>query len=160
MESKLRLELLKPMKAAYVHAISQTPEEDAQKKILEWAKNHGLNKKPGARLFGRNTYSTDKPEPHGYEYYLTVEGDIMPEEDIGVREIPGGSYVAFRVHNLSDLTEGWKKFWALIELSDYKHVGVTKGEKGWVNGFEEHINWQEEKPPQEWIFDLWVQLKQ
>ena len=55
------------MHAAYTHSSSNTPEEDAKKRIIEWARSKGLMKKKiDARLFGRNTYPTDKPEPHGY----------------------------------------------------------------------------------------------
>jgi hypothetical protein len=50
--------------------------------------------------------------------------------------------------------------WKWIEESGYEHVGWQKGEHGWVNGFEEHLNWDEQKPQNEWIFDLWVQLKE
>ena len=55
--------------------------------MREWAKSKGLMEKSvRARLFGRNTYPTDKPEPHGYEFYLTVDHDIEPEGDIETRD--------------------------------------------------------------------------
>jgi len=57
------------MQAAYVHAFSATPEEDAQRRIIDWAKSRNLTTSDGVRLFGRNTYPTENPEPHGYEYY-------------------------------------------------------------------------------------------
>jgi len=160
-EMKVRLERLKTMRAFYTHAFSDTPEEDARKRILEWAKSKGLMEKSiGARLFGRNAYPTDKPEPHGYEFYLIVDSDIKPEGDIKTREIPGGLYAVLRFKNLYKIREAWEKMWKWIEESEYEHVGWKKGEHGWVDGFEEHLNWQEEKPQTEWTFDLWVQLKE
>lgn len=157
----VRLERLKAMRAAYTHAFSDTPEEDAGKRIREWAKSKGLMEKGiGARLFGRNTYPTDKPEPHGYEFYLTVDRDIEPEGDIRMKDIPGGLYAVLRFKNLDKIGEAWKKLWKWLEESEYEHVGWKKGEHGWVDGFEEHLNWREEKPQSEWIFDLWVQLKE
>ena len=70
--SRIELLRLKPMKAAYVYSLSQNPEEDALNRIADYAKTNGLTpNRP--RLFGRNIYPTDQPEPHGYEYYLTVE---------------------------------------------------------------------------------------
>lgn len=159
-EMEFRLERLETMRAAYTHAFSDTPEEDAGRRITEWAKSEGLMKKSvGARLFGRNTYPTDKPEPHGYEFYLTVDHDIEPEGDIEASEIPGGLYAVLRFKNLYKIGEAWEKLWKWIEESDYEHAGWKKGEHGWVDGFEEHLNWQEEKPQNEWKFDLWVKLK-
>lgn len=158
---EVRLERLKTLRAAYTHVFSDTPEEDAGRKIIEWAKSKGLMEKSvGARLFGRNTYPTEKPEPHGYEFYLTIAHDIEPEGDIEKREIPGGLYAVLRFKDLDKMGEAWKKLWKWIEESEYEHVGWKKEEHGWVNGFEEHLNWQEEKAQTEWIFNLWIQLKE
>lgn len=160
-EMAVRLEKLRTMRAAYTHASGNTPEEDARKRIVGWAKSRGLMEKGvGARLFGRNTYPTDKPEPHGYEFYLAVNDDAESEGDIEMREVPGGLYVTLRFKNLAKIGEAWEKMWKWIEESKYEHVGWRKGEHGWVNGFEEQVNWREEKPPTEWIFALWVQLKE
>ncbi len=161
---EVRLERLETMRAAYTHVLSDTPEEDAGKKIMEWAKPKGLLQKGvGARLFGRNTHPTDNPEPHGYEFFLTVGPDVEPEGDIEVREIPGGLYAVLRFKNLDNIGKAWKHLWNWIKESEHEHIGWKKGEHGWVNGFEEHLNWFEcyqFKPPSEWIFDLWVQLKE
>lgn len=160
-EMEVRLERLKPLKAVCVHASGATPEEDAGKRIRMWAKSQGLlSKAVGSRLFGRNTYPTDKPEPHGYEYYLTVDRNIDASEDVSMGEVPGGSYAALRFSDLNRIGEAWKTLWKWIEENKREHVGFRKGEHGWVNGFEELLNWNEEKPPNEWIFDLWVQLKE
>ena len=160
-EMEVRLERLEAMCALYTYAFSDTPEEDAEKKMMELAKSKGLmGKNVGTRLFGRNTYPTDKPEPHGYELYLTVPSDIKPEGDLKTREIPGGLYAVLRFKNLYKIGEAWEKLWKWIEESKYEHVGWKKGEHGWVGGFEERLNWQEEKPHTEWTFDLWIQLKE
>lgn len=56
---------------------------------MDWAKSRGLLERNNvSRLFGRNTYPTDKSEPHGYELYLTVKGAIEPEGDIKAGAIP------------------------------------------------------------------------
>jgi len=160
-EMEVRVERLKAMRATYTHALSDTPEEDAGKKIMGWAKPKGLLEKGSrARLFGRNTYPTDNPEPHGYEFFLTVGPDIEPEGEIEIKEIPGGLYAVLRFKDLNHIGEAWSYLWKWIEESEYEHIGWQKGEHGWVNGFEEHLNWYEQKPQNEWIFDLWVQLKE
>lgn len=158
---EVRLERLKTMRAAYIHSSSNTPEEDAEKTIIEWAKSKGLmEKNTDTRLFGRNTHPTDKPEPHGYELYLTVDSDIEIEGDVEMREIPEGLYAVLRFTNLNKIREAWQKLWKWFEDSEYKPVDWKKSEHGWVDGFEEQVNWQEEKPQTEWILDLWVQIKE
>jgi len=159
-EMEVRLQKLETMRAAHAHALSDTPEEDAWKKIEEWAKPKGLLEDGvGTRVFGRNTYPTDSPEPHGYEFFLTVSPDVEPEGEIEMGEIPGGLYAVLRFRNLDKIGSAWQQLWKWIEESGYEHVGWKKGEHGWVNGFEEHLNWHEKKPQNEWVFDLWVQLK-
>jgi len=160
-DMEVRLARLETMRAACTHALSDTPEEDAGRRIREWAKSNDSTKEgTGARLFGRNTYPTDKPEPHGYEYHLTIGPNVKPEGDIETSEIPGGLYAVLRFKNLNRIGEAWEEMWKWIKNSGHEHVGWTKGEHGWVNGYEEHLNWYEDKPPTEWIFNLWVQLKE
>ena len=156
-EWKVRLEELRTMLAAHVHVLSDTPEEDAMKKIMGWAEGNGIRE---ARLFGRNTYPTDNPEPHGYEFFLTVGPDIKPEDGIDMTEIHGGLYAVLRFQNLNMIGEAWKRLWSWIEDSKREHIGMKKGEYGWVDGYEEQLNWQEKKPPTEWVLDLWIQLKE
>jgi DNA gyrase inhibitor GyrI len=157
---EVRLERLETMHAAHAHAFSETPEEDAWSKLEAWAKPKGLLEEGiGTRVFGRNTYPTDNPEPHGYEFFLTVGPGIEPEGDINIREIPGGLYAVLRFKNLDNIGRAWEHLWKWTKESRYEHIGWRKGEHGWCNGFEEHLNWLEGSPNQ-WIFDLWVQLKE
>jgi hypothetical protein len=48
------------MRTAHIHVLSETPEEDALKKMEVLAKPKGLLEK-GTGVFGRNTYPTDNP---------------------------------------------------------------------------------------------------
>ncbi len=160
-ELEARTERLKTMHAAYVCSLSATPEENATKELMEWAKNSNPSGYGAARLFGRNTYPTDKPEPHGYELYLTLnDSQFRNCRGIQTSEIPGGLYAVLRFRNLENIAFAWKKLLDWIENSSYEPVGLQKGKNGWVGGFEEQVNWQEQKPPTEWVFDLWVQLKE
>jgi len=157
----VRLERLGDMRAICAYALSDTPEEDAKQKIMTYAKTRDLTGKNSvSRLFGRNTYPTGNPEPHGYAFYLTAESDFEPDGDLEASEIPGGLYAVLRFKNLYTMGEAWAKLWKWIEESPYEHVGWKKGAHGWVGGFEEHLNWKDEEPHTEWIFDLWVKLKE
>ena len=160
MDMEVRLERLETMRAAHVHAFSESPEEDAWKKMVAWAKPKGLlEEDSGTRVFGRNTYPTDAPEPHGYEFFLTVGAEVEAEGDIDIREIPGGLYAVLRFEGLENMKDAWERLWNWIKESEHEHIGWRKGEHGWHNGFEEHLNPLEESM-QKWIFDLWVQLKE
>ena len=157
---EVRLETLEPMRAVHVHALSENPEEDAGKEIMGWAQSMGLLKEgSGSRLFGRNTFPTSEPEPHGYELYLTI-GEDVDAGGIDVGQIPGGLYAVLRFTNLENIGAAWKRLFSWIEEGEYQHVGWKKGEHGWADGFEEHLDFWEEKPQSEWTFDLWAKLKE
>ncbi len=145
---------------AMAHSMGPNPEEEALEKITTYARKNGLIP-PFVRLFGRNIYQTDKPEPHGYEYYLVVENNAELKGDIEGKAVFDGTYASLTVKSLFSLGEGWQKLFSWVESNGKKSVGVVKGEYGWVNSaFEELVDWQQQKPPTEWVFNLWVQLKE
>jgi effector-binding domain-containing protein len=149
------------MRSINVQSQEINPEEDALKKVLEIARNNNLCDKPWVRLFGRNFYPTTKQEPHGYEYYLTMEGEIKPSREIVVRNIPDGLYATLRVKGIFEVPQGWKALFGMVEASGYKPAGVSRQVYGWVAaGFEEIVNWQRETSPQAWNINLWLQLKE
>ena len=148
------------MRAAYVCSLGTAPEEDAGEKLMKWVNTKEALSRTEMRLFGRNTYPTDKPGSHGYEYYLTLGDNSENFTGIETAQVPGGLYAVLRFKNLENIGFAWKKLWSWIENSGYEHVGWQKGKYGWVGGFEEQVNWLEQKPPTEWVFDLWVQLKE
>ncbi len=153
-----QLQKLEKMTAAHVYSLNQPPEEEALTKITQYAATNGLSQQT-SRLFGRNIYLTDQSEPHGYEYYLTVDGKTEPNGEF--EELPGGLYAVLEVANLFSLTEGWKNLFSWVEANGHIPVGVKKGSHGWVNSaYEELLDWQQQKPPTEWRFRLWVQLRQ
>ncbi len=86
--------------------------------------------------------------------------DIEPEGHIVIGEIPCGLYAVIRFKNLFKIREAWRHLWDWMKASEHDHVGWKKGEHGWVNGFEERLDWYEQTPPNEWTFDLLVQLKE
>ena len=149
------LSKLNSMVAAHFYSLNQPPEEEALNAALQYANKNGLTDKT-ARLFGRNIYLTDKPEPHGYEYFLTED---KPKSAVG--EVIGGLYAFIEFENLFTLTESWKALAEWVESNGYKPVGIKKDSHGWVNSaYEELLDWQQPKPPTEWRFQLWLQLQE
>lgn len=68
----IRIERLKTMRAIHTHILTDTPEEDAGRRIRNLARSKGLLEKSENRLFGRNAYPTDNPDSHSYEFYMTL----------------------------------------------------------------------------------------
>ncbi|XHH10439.1 MAG: GyrI-like domain-containing protein [Candidatus Bathyarchaeia archaeon] len=158
---ELKIERFKTMRTANVQSQAGNPEEDALGKILDYAATNGLTTKTNARLFGRNFYPTRQPEPHGYEYYLTIEEDVKPSREIVIRNIPEGLYATLRVKGVAEIPAGWQALFSMVESAGYKQVGVLRRVYGWVNaGFEEIVNWQQQSDPMDWVINLWLQLKE
>ncbi len=80
---KVRIERLEIMRAAHIHVLSETPEEDAWKKMEAWLS--GCLKRGLVYSAGTHIRLT-----HGYEFFLTVGRNIEPDGDIDMRQIPGG----------------------------------------------------------------------
>ena len=157
----VKLERLETLNAICAYSLSDNPEEDAKEKIMSYAKSKGLMEKTSiSRLFGRNTYPTKNPEPHGYEFYLTHEKTLELEGDLKAIQIPSGLYAVLKFKNLFNIAEAWATILKWIANNPYESANWVKGDHGWVGGYEEHINWKEEKPPTEWILKLWVKLKE
>lgn len=161
-EMEGRIERLTAVHAVYIHSYGDNSGETAAKQIVEWASTNGLIGKVTTRLFGRNTYPIDKIHPTGYECYLTVD-DVKEKRNyagVELRELPAGLYAVLRFRDPRNIDFAWKKLWDWIEENGYEYAGWKKGEYGWVNGLEEYVNWQEQKFPTEWLFDLWVAIKE
>ncbi|MGB5911935.1 MAG: GyrI-like domain-containing protein [Promethearchaeia archaeon] len=162
MNEKVKLERVKSMRAAYFHALSESPELDAWKKAESWAKEKELLKKDSdARIFGRNSYPTKNPEPHGYGYFITFTPNISIDEDISIRIIPGGLYAVSRCEGVEEIGETWANLWKWVDESEYEFIGEIKGEFGYELGFEEHLNWYTamvEKSEKKLTFNLMLQL--
>ena len=115
------LSRLNSMVAAHFYSLNQPPEEEALNAALQYANNNGLTDKT-ARLFGRNIYLTDKPEPHGYEYFLTED---KPKS--AVNEVVGGLYASHRNREPLYLNRGLESF---VAMGRNQRVQNGRCEKG------------------------------
>jgi DNA gyrase inhibitor GyrI len=100
----IQVEYQEPLIAVYAHVLSETPEKDVSDIIWAWASENGLpSKDKDTRMFGRNTYPTDQPEPHGYQLLMTVKSPVEETEEIRNGEIPGGYYTILRSTTVSKM---------------------------------------------------------
>ena len=155
---KVRIKRLDDMRAVFFHSLSNTPEEDAWNRAKSWAKEKGLLQiDTNIRIFGRNIYPTENPEPHGYGIYITIPPNTEVESDLSIRSIPGGFYAVIKCDGVLEMSIKWPELWKWVENSKYRYIGETKGEYGFELGFEEYINWYStlvEKTSNNMIFDL------
>ena len=158
----LRIERLKSLRAVYFFSFSNTPEEDAWKKTEKWIRMKGLlEKNSNTRVFGRNVYPTENPEPHGYGFYITITPETKVEKELYIRLIPGGNYLVARCEGLEQMSLVWAELWKLVGEENYKYNGGTRGDHGFELGYEEHINWYSalvQKNLKTFICDLMLQL--
>lgn len=161
---KVRLKKLEDMRAAFFYSLSNTPEEDAWNKVESWAKERGfLQIDSSIRIFGRNIYPTENPEPHGYGIYITIPPNTKVESEVPVRLIPGGLYAVVKCNGVEEMSIKWPGLWNWVENSEYQYIGETKGEHGFELGFEEYINWYSTlvgKSESKMLFDLMLQLRE
>jgi DNA gyrase inhibitor GyrI len=132
-ELEVRIERLEPMRMASVRVVSDTPERDAWEKLCEWAEPLGLlkdiEKNP---VFGFNNPSpTPDRREYGYEFWIRIDPDIKPEDDIQVIDFPGGLYAVTKCALLGDpnILETWKLLWEWVLVSKYEHRRTHELEK-------------------------------
>ena len=158
---ELMLERLKAIPVVSVQSQTVCPEENALEKILAYAKANALTDKSDARLFGRNFYPIEQPEPHGYEFYLTLDKNVNPSKELILQSMPEGLYATLRIRGVAGIPNGWHALFRMVESAGYVPVGVCRQLYGWVTaGFEEIVNWQQQTASQERIIDLWLQLRE
>jgi DNA gyrase inhibitor GyrI len=89
---------LQPIGVASAYAFGEQPEVRAWQKMVAWAKPRGFLEDFTTRaVFGfNNPYSATATPRYGYEFWVEVGPEIVPEGDIRIVEFFGGSYAVAR----------------------------------------------------------------
>ena len=142
---EVRIVRLEPMRVAFALGFGASPEEQAWKKLFDWAGRKGLLDDPKAhRYFGFNNPNPSPGSPnYGYEQWMTVGPEVKPEGEVKIKEVPGGLYAVTRWEAIPN-PEIWKQLVLWRENSRYKPA---------------HHQWLEEclnplEGPGQLIFDL------
>jgi DNA gyrase inhibitor GyrI len=151
----VRIISLPALRVASFHAFSSSPEQDAWKKMESWAKPKGLLEKQGQkRIFGFNNPDPSPGSPnYGYEFWITVSPEVLPEAGVQIKEFSGGLYAVTRCEvgdPGDDIYATWQKLVAWLENSSYKH-----GMHQWL---EEHLF--VEIPGKVFVLDLFLPIVQ
>lgn len=115
---------LDPMRVASFHALSESPEEEAAKMLVEWAQPRGLLEDPEEHP----VYGFNNPDPkpgdtvRGYEFWIRVSPGFEADDAV-VKDYPGGLFAVSRVHvkePWNDIPPAWKRLVEWVEASEYE----------------------------------------
>lgn len=105
------------------------PETKAFSKLESWAKPKGMFNDPEKhKLFGFNNpdpkydkeksnFIVNEENPYGYEFWITIDDDFEVENDINVKEVPGGLFVVTSCTGVESLGETWKDLYSWVKES-------------------------------------------
>jgi DNA gyrase inhibitor GyrI len=121
---EVRFVHLPPYRVASAHAFGAQPEFKAWETLLTWAEPKGLLEPAReARIFG---FDNPVPSPgspnYGYEFWLTVDESIQPEDPIQIKTFPGGHFAVTRVTGAQNIFNTWKALVTWCENSPYRMV--------------------------------------
>ena len=126
MSEQVQIVRLEPLHVAAGYGFGSSPEEQAWKKLLDWAGGKGLLDNVTAhRFFGFNNPSPAPGSPnYGYELWIMVGPDVEPEGEVRILNVPGAHYAVTRCKvpegELDNIGATWKKLAAWREDSKYK----------------------------------------
>ena len=152
----IRLVELGPLRVAYTHVFSKTPEQDAWNKLKAWAVSKGFLDNPAEHFnFGYNNPPPPDPSApsgaYGYEVLITVGSEVEAEGEVKIKQIPGGLYAVARCKG----TDNIYRTWSYLFHEWLKTNGRYELDEENEPGLEEHLNPSEERP-ERWIFDLYL----
>lgn len=122
----VRIVKLEPMRVASFLGFGTSPENEAWKQLLTWAKARGLlDDLEKHRLFGFNNPNPSAGSPnYGYEVWIVIDPDMEPEDGVKFLDFNGGLYAVTRCvvpKGFFDVIgDTWKKLVAWREDSKYK----------------------------------------
>lgn len=147
---EVRIIQLEPMRVASARGFGEQPETQAWSKLLDWAKQQGIEDLSNHRFFGFNNPNPSPGSPnYGYEQWMTVDKGLDPAQGIEFKDFPGGLYAVTRSEGLQNITDNWKRLVVWREESKYR---------------EAHHQWLEEcftpqaERLEDFVFDLYAPI--
>ena len=151
-EIDVRIVKLEPMQVASAYGFGEEPEYIAWGKLLDWAKRQGIQDLSAHRFFGFNNPTPSPGSPnYGYEQWMTVGPEVERDDEIEIKQFPGGLYAVMRSEGLQNISENWMMLAQWREDSQYQ---------------EAHHQWLEEcftpqaEQLEDYIFDLYAPISE
>lgn len=151
-EIDVRIVKLEPMQVASAYGFGEEPEYIAWGKLLDWAGRQGIQDLSAHRFFGFNNPTPSPGSPnYGYEQWMTVGPEVEGDDEIEIKQFPGGLYAVMRSEGLQNISENWMMLAQWREDSQYQ---------------EAHHQWLEEcftpqaEQLEDYIFDLYAPISE
>ena len=118
----VRIVELPAMRMISAYGFGQEPENMAWEKVMGFARSQGLMKGDESPT----TYGFNNPNPspgspnYGYEIWMPVGPEVMPESDLRITEFHGGLYGVTTFTNLNEIGEVWGELVKWRETSKYR----------------------------------------
>jgi len=122
----VRIVKLEPMRVASFLGFGPSPEDEAWKQLIPWAKDKGLLENlEKHRLFGFNNPNPSPGSPnYGYEVWIVIDPDMELEKGVKYLDFAGGLYAVTQCivpkGDFDVIGDTWKKLVAWREDSKYK----------------------------------------
>ena len=152
-EIDVRIVTLKPMRMLSSYGFGTEPENTAWEKLTAFGLKKGLfevGKYP--TTYGFNNPNPSKGSPnYGYEIWLPVDETLQPEGDLRIVGFYGGLYAVTRFKGLENIGKVWGELVMWREGSKYKHGN---------HQCLEHLLEGPDKPPEAFVFDLYLPISE
>jgi DNA gyrase inhibitor GyrI len=149
-EHEIRILRMPAGRMALVNTVSNSPEAESIRKLMDWAKNKGLIvKEQSFRLLGRNNPPPEKGKSdYGYDAMITIPDDVDPEGEVQLFMVPERTCAVVRT-DLANITRMWQYLYEWVQNSKYEIAD---------HGLEELLNPLDTEG--EYLFDLWLPIKE
>ena len=154
-ELEVHIVKLEPMRVASFHGFGQTPEDEAWKKLVAWAKPKGFLDDPDHhRIFGFNNPEPSPGSPnYGYEFWITVSAEVQPAGEMEIKGFSGGLYAVTRCEVQGRPYETIPATWKKLVL--WRENGKCKSaHHQWL---EEHLR-EKGAPESDFNLDLYLPI--
>lgn len=119
----LRIISLPAMRVAVCNVISESPEDEALNKILEWAEEENLM--GTARIFGFNTtpYSPESKE-YGWAACISIPEQVKLPEYLEEKRLTGGLYAS--LNSTNEVYDSWQTLMRLLKENNEYEVDKSR----------------------------------
>lgn len=130
----VRIVKLEPMRVASAYGFGPSPEAAAWQNLVAWAKPKGFLDDPENHpIYGFNNPNPSPGSPnYGYEFWLKVDAQVVPEGGIRVQDFAGGVYAVTDCVGVENITQTWQRLVEWVARSKYEN-----GRHQWL---EQHLS--------------------
>jgi DNA-binding transcriptional MerR regulator/DNA gyrase inhibitor GyrI len=116
-QESLHIIALPPMRVAVCTIVSDSPEDEALNRVLEWASSQDLM--GTARIFGMNTTSyTPGCTEYGWAACITIPEHVALPDHLEEKRLSGGLYAMTMADSTSAIYDSWQ---TLVKKLDQSH---------------------------------------